>query len=236
MSKSFVFKQFTIHQLNAAFKLGTDSVLLGCWLPANDPQNILDIGAGTGILSLICAQRFEGARIKAIEIDEGSYKDLANNFTQSLWSTRLEPVHSDVLAWCENNKNEKFDLIISNPPYFQNSLLNSNPKKSGARHNQYLGLKQLSETIGSHLSDKGSFCVVLPIHEFGTLERYLSTEDIFPSKICILSSFESSEPIRKLGVFKFGSQICKEEKKFIYNPDKSRSDWYKNISAAFYLT
>jgi tRNA1Val (adenine37-N6)-methyltransferase len=108
MTPPFRFQQFMVYQSQAAFKVGTDSVLLGSWIAPDPPKNVLDLGAGTGILSLMMAQRFNPHEITAIELDENAVKDCANNFAQSKWKDNLLVVHTDLFLWSKENKTKKF--------------------------------------------------------------------------------------------------------------------------------
>jgi len=235
MSRDFRFKRFSVTQNQSAFKVGTDSVLLGSWLPNLEASDVLDIGSGTGILSLMMAQRFQNARITAIEVDRPSFIESANNFTQSPWLDRIKLENRDIIDWSIQNRALKFDLIITNPPYFINSLTNENSIKSLSRHQSSLNLDSLCQLLVRHLSAKGSFATILPCPEFGILENKLAISKLFPRQICWVSSFEDSKPIRKMGVFSFGETLVNSENHFIYNKDKTRSIWYKKISSDFYL-
>ncbi len=235
MGLPFVFKHFELEQEKAAFKLGTDSVVLGSWLPAKSYKRVLDIGAGTGVLSLMLAQRLEDAQILAVEFDVGSAEDCANNFAQSPWRDRLEIINNDVIEWSKVHSSEKFDLIISNPPYFNNSLQNPDQRKSTARHSILLTSQLLVEIVKQHLSLTGSFAFILPVQEFDEMRVRLEKENILAHHICSISSFENSEIIRKMGMFSFEKMELKLETQYLYTGDKNRSDWYNRISADFYI-
>lgn len=235
MAQPFEFKQFSLRQSKSAFKLGTDSVILGSWLPGTNFQRVLDIGSGTGILALMMAQRFIPSGILAVELDVDSTDDCANNFQHSKWADQLSIVNMNILDWSAQNKNEKFDLIITNPPYFVDSLKNPDSRKSSARHTHLLGLEHLSELVFSHLSLNGSFAFILPVLQFDQLEKLLAEKNMFPTNICKVSSYSGSEAIRKLGVFGFNKNMPVVEHHFLYNDDKTRSDWYKSISNDFYI-
>jgi tRNA1Val (adenine37-N6)-methyltransferase len=235
MSKSFVFKQFELEQGKAAFKLGTDSVLLGSWLPERTYKRILDLGAGTGILGLMMAQRFSEAHVWGIEIDQLSSKDCANNFSQSPWRDRLNMVNEDIVNWSNANPREKFDLLITNPPYFRNSLLNPDHRKSIARHSGDLTLDVLADLAKRHLLADGCFGIILPSLEFDEMKFQLEERGMYSNHICLISSFENTDVIRKMGVFSYNDQPMNEERHYLYHPDKSRSAWYALLSEDFYI-
>lgn len=235
MAPSFVFKQFVISHEKSAFKLGTDSVVLGGWLPVKAYTRVLDIGAGCGIISLMVAQRLKLAHIWALELDELSFTDCTNNFSQSTWSSRLHAIHADAVSWSKNHSHERFDLIVSNPPYFINSLQNPDARKSAARHTHSLSMEAMADLVHQHLSADGYFAVVLPVTAFNYLSDQLNRVNIFAEEVCTISSFIHSPAIRTLGLFSLGEKIPDCHHQYLYKEDKSRSDWYAKISGDFYI-
>ena len=164
----FRFKQFAVEQDDVAMKVGTDGVLLGAWVGCDGAKRILDIGTGTGVIALMLAQRNSQAKIHAVEIDETATCRARSNFDMSPWAERL------IVANCAVQKfesSEKFDLIISNPPYFVDSLLPPDAKRSTARHTHDLSFEELDKAVCRLLADNGRFALILPTAEF---EKYLS--------------------------------------------------------------
>lgn len=159
----FRFKEFSVVQSRSAMKVGTDGVLLGAWVDI-DPrtERILDIGTGTGVIALMVAQRASWARITALDIDSESLKDTRENVMQSPWSDRVDVVESDIAAY---SSDAKFDLIVSNPPYFVESLQCPDPSRTVARHTESLPFATLIESVERLLSPCGRFAVVLPADE-----------------------------------------------------------------------
>lgn len=155
----FRFKQFSVNQTNSAMKVGTDAMLLGALAFGENPTQILDIGAGTGVLSLMMAQQYPQATITAVELDALSAKECAENFNASKWSPRMEVVAHDFLTF---ESTTKFDLIISNPPYFQSRLENDDPRKARARHEASLPVLEMLARIKELLSVHGDFWVIIP--------------------------------------------------------------------------
>lgn len=160
----FQFKQFTIHQERCAMKVTTDACLFGA-IVANEIKginnsSILDIGSGTGLLSLMIAQQ-NNATIDAIEIDEAAYLQAKENFTASPSIEKLNAVHIDALHFIPN---KKYDVIISNPPFFENDLRSDNEKKNAAKHDTTLTLDNLLSIANEHLTTNGIFAVLLPYH------------------------------------------------------------------------
>lgn len=155
----FHFKHFKVTQANSSMKVGTDAMLLGALVDAANPTSILDIGTGTGVLALMMAQKFPNSRITAIEVDAHALIDCQVNFTSSRWSDRLNVVAIDFLQF---STAETFDLIVSNPPFFEDSLKNPNESKSRARHMDALPIDQLFKRVAALLNDEGAFWVILP--------------------------------------------------------------------------
>jgi tRNA1Val (adenine37-N6)-methyltransferase len=160
----FQFKQFTIQQDKCAMKVCTDACLFGA-LVANEVEqisvkNILDIGTGTGLLSLLLAQK-TNATIDTVEIDEPAFNQAKENIVQSLWKEKIDIFNTDILKF---QTNKKYDCIISNPPFFQSDLKSDDEKKNFAKHDTSLTLTGLLNAVATHLSDDGFFAVLLPYH------------------------------------------------------------------------
>ncbi len=160
---SFRFKKFEIAQDLTAMKVGTDGVLLGAWARVlGSEQNILDIGTGTGLIALMMAQRSVAQNIVAVEIDEQSARQAAENMRGSQWSSRLSLVESAIQDY---QSPQRFDLILSNPPYFIDSLLSKGESRTKARHTTELSFEDLAESIVRLLAPQGRFAVILPTAE-----------------------------------------------------------------------
>lgn len=162
----FQFKQFTVQQERAALKVSTDSCLLGAYCSnwaANkqqEPKHILDIGAGTGLLMLMLAQKTT-ASIDAVEIDEPSFQQAIENIEALAWHNRLQLFHADVRQF---QFQHKYDLIISNPPFYEGDLKSTAGNKNVAKHDEGLKLHELLKVVNSQLTADGSFAVLLPYH------------------------------------------------------------------------
>lgn len=156
----FKCKQFEIHQELCGHKVGTDSFLLGAWANVSNAGKILDIGTGTGILSLMVAQRSE-ANITAIEIDRDAADQAMQNFRNSPWLSRLKLYHTSLEKF--NGFKEKYDVIICNPPFFLNSLKSPNTKRTLARHDHSLTLLNILNFAEKHLNKNGHISLIMPI-------------------------------------------------------------------------
>jgi len=197
----FKFKRFTIEDSDCAMKVCTDSCILGAWVHSNEAKSILDIGAGSGLLSLMLAQRFDNATITAIEIDEKASEQCKLNFENSPWKTNLEVINQDFNTY---SSNEKFDLIVSNPPFYEHNLKSTNVQKNIAHHAQNLSFKDLIIGVEKLLSNEGKFFVLLPAQTFHTfmadVNRYSSLKTI---EILEISNFTSELPFRYIVQFQY---------------------------------
>lgn len=166
--KGFTFKQFHIDHSCCAMKVGTDGTLIGAWASLPSRGRVLDIGTGTGLIAIMAAQRSAGIQITAIDIDEDCVAQARENATASPWGARIEVVHSPLQ---EFSPEEKFDTIVSNPPYFIDSQLSPDAARSTARHTTTLPFDELVEGITRLLNDEGRFALILPTTE---MERFRS--------------------------------------------------------------
>jgi tRNA1Val (adenine37-N6)-methyltransferase len=158
---AFKFKQFAIDDSDCAMKVGTDSVLLGSWLCLNDDELVLDIGTGCGILALMAAQE-SSASIVALDIDHKAYIQAQANVNSSVWSNRIKCIHSSIQDYSINYNGNLFDHVITNPPYFTNSLKSPVEGRNKARHNDDLPFDSLIDSVYSLLKDGGRLSIVLP--------------------------------------------------------------------------
>lgn len=159
----FKFKQFTIYQEHAAFKITTDSVMLGAWARLESAQHILDVGTGTGVLALMAAQR-SNADIVALEPDCNSYMQAGINIANSPWHHRITLINSSIQDY-EPDKKLLFDAIITNPPFFVNSLPSIDPRKAITRHSLSLSHGELIDHVLRLLTPDGTFHLILPVSE-----------------------------------------------------------------------
>lgn len=175
----FRFKQFTIEQQINLHKVGTDSVLLGAWVDAGF-HRVLDIGTGTGILALMIAQKNLQAEIVAIEPDAAQCHEARINFSNSPFQNRLTAVEQSLQGF---QSEKKFDLIICNPPYFENSTPNADEKKTRVRHTTELSVETLYACSSIHLSEGGSMYVIIPADAEKNHLQQAALQHLFPKKI-----------------------------------------------------
>lgn len=197
----FKFKQFSINQDRSAMKVGTDGVLLGAWAPLiNNPLTVLDIGAGTGLIAMMLAQRSSAEQIDAIEIDEHAYEQCVDNFENSPWSDRLYCYHAGLDEFVDEVE-ELFDVIVSNPPFYTDEYKSDNEQRDLARFEDALPFGELVEAADFFLSDHGIFSVIIPFKEE---ERFLSLcleRQLFPLKMTRVKGTPTSEIKRSLLAF-----------------------------------
>lgn len=163
----FKFKQFTIHQEHCAMKVGTDGVLLGAWTDTGNASAILDVGTGTGLIAIMLAQR-SIAHIHAIEIEPGACRQASENAEMCPWKERIS-VNCTSFQDYSKSSNCRYDLIVSNPPFFQNSLKTPNDGRNLARHADMLPPDELLEGVEKLLTKQGRFCLILPYIESALL-------------------------------------------------------------------
>jgi tRNA1Val (adenine37-N6)-methyltransferase len=197
----FKFKQFHVNQERCAMKIGTDCVLLGAWTPLiNNPFNVLDIGAGTGILSLMLAQRSNAEQIDAIEIDEDAYEQCVENFEASPWGDKLFCFHAGLDEFVDEPEDE-YDLIISNPPFYTDDYKSDNTSRDLARFEEAMPFEELIEAAALLLSDNGIFSVIIPFKEEERFVSLCKELDLFPLKITRVKGTPTSEIKRSLLAF-----------------------------------
>ncbi len=166
----FQFKQFTVDQSEAALKVCTESCIFGAYIPVENVAHLLDIGTGTGLLSLMLAQR-SAAVIEAIELDEPSCNDAEKNFQHSPWKDRLHLHRGDIKRF---STKKKFDLIVCNPPFFIDHLKSPHDRTNAALHGSELKPEDLCELVNALSTDTGSFFVLLPEKELMLLAEKMS--------------------------------------------------------------
>lgn len=235
MSANFRFKRFEVVQQRSAMKVGTDGVLLGAWAQlTTHHKRVLDVGTGTGVVALMMAQRSQEwtAEIVAVEIDEASATEAADNFAASPWSDRLS------VAKCalQNYKSETlFDHIVSNPPYFVSSLHSPDAGRTLARHTDSLSFDDLARAASRLLSNEGVLSVVLPADALGDITLAAARTGLFLCRRCdVYSKSSSLKPIRVLLEFGRAAKATDLTRLTIHEGG-DYADEYKDLTKDFYL-
>ena len=236
MSKAFQFKQFKIEQDKCAMKIGTDGVLLGAWASLeNQPFSILDIGAGTGVIALMLAQRSFAELIDALEIEENAYEQCVDNFENSDWGDRLFCYHAALDEFAEEMEGETYDLIISNPPFYDENFTSTEENRNLARFTEALPFEDLVKYSAQLLAEKGKFCTIIPHKNEEEFIQLASKEKLFPQKITRVRGHKNSTIKRSLLQFGF-EQTTLETSELIIEIDRHvYTEDYKNLVRDFYL-
>lgn len=240
MSKPFAFKQFTVAQDRCAMKVGTDGVLLGAWASLNHlPNTILDVGAGTGIISLQLAQRDPHAQIDALEIDGDAFEQCTENFEQSPWADRLFCYHAALQEFTqeliEEGEQHSYDLIISNPPFFTDTFKTKDTQRDIARFADSLPFDHLVLCAAHLLSKDGQFQVILPKKEENTFVALAKKQGLFILRKCYVRGTHTAPIKRVLLSFGFVQMEPISETLIIENSRHDYTDDYINLVKDFYL-
>ncbi len=235
MSNNFFrFKQFTVFQDCCAMKVGTDGVLLGAWAEAYKRNNVLDVGTGTGLIALMIAQRNTNATIDAIDIDEGCVMQAKRNVFESPFSNRVDVQKSSFQDFAARNDN-KYDLIVSNPPYFHNSLKSPNLHRNYARHTDSLSFYEIISDGVSLLTESGSISLILP-YEFKTsVLMHAKTVGLFAKRITNVFPLPHKPAKRFLIEFGMSDTECVEDNLIVELSRHKYTDEYNALTNEFYL-
>lgn len=234
MSKPFRFKQFTILQDQTAMKVGTDGVLLGAWVSLENPESILDIGSGTGLIALMLAQRSDAFQIDAIEIEDDAYEQAVTNFENSDWSDRLFCYHASLQEFAEE-MDEQYDLIVSNPPFYTDSFESSDSNRSLARFESALPFEELIESTAKLLSKNGNLALITPYKEEEKVLKIALKNELFPQKITRVKGTANSEIKRSLLLFSFQENTPEIDELIIELSRHQYTDAFKELVKDFYL-
>ena len=231
---TFTFKEFTIQQEQSAMKVGTDSILLGCWVEIAETDSILDIGAGTGILALMLAQRSNAMIIDAVEIDALAHEEAVTNFENSPWADRLFCYHSSIREFAAE-VGDKYDLIISNPPYFNPDDIQSVTQKNIARQTHLLNHITLLRTTKELLSEAGTCAFVIPYEMETFFVDLAKNMGLFVYRILHTKDTKTADHKRSLLQFKLQETSYEISELKLKNLDKTYSDEFITLTADFYL-
>lgn len=231
----FEFKQFSVKQDKCAMKIGTDSVLLGAWVNMEKEGRVLDVGTGTGILSLMLSQRYT-CYIDAIEIESDAAEQAMDNFNNSPWRNYLNVVNSsfqDYVSTCKST----YELIISNPPYFTSGDTSGRENRANARHTVSLNLTSLLELSSRILNPSGTISLILPYDTRRLLSEVISKTNLWLSRETLIKPNPDSAPERMLIELSNRMPASIERKgMFIEYPDRGGySEEFIGLTQAYYL-
>ena len=234
-NKSFQFKQFGIQQDKTAMKVGTDGVLLGAWVSlAAKPLNILDIGAGTGLIALMMAQRSDAELIDAIEINDEAYEQAVENFESSDWGDRLFCYHASLQEF-SNEIDDTYDLIISNPPFYTSTYKELSKERALARHAESLPSSELLNNVAKLMSENGSCAFIIPF-EATTIFIGLAKENkLFLCRITQVKGNQNSPVKRTLLQFSFHEKAIEKSELIIEIARHKYTSDYIELVKDFYL-
>lgn len=193
----FQCKQFTVFQDRCAMKVGTDGILLGAWADMDYCRRVLDIGTGTGLVSLMLAQRYDNCRILSLDVDENAVRQAENNFRESLFLQRLEALHVDFKAFAHQSI-EKFDAFVCNPPFFKDSPASPNAFRTLARHDHTLSLREILEGCNRLCTHQSKLSLIFPFDRKTEIETEAQASDWYVSRQTIVFPKRKKSPNRLL--------------------------------------
>ena len=227
----FTFKQFHINQDSCAMKVGTDGILLGAWADVKHCKNILDMGCGTGLLALMLAQRTEeNCQIQAVELDPIAAKQAQENINDSVWKNRIKLIQTDIQHFLQTTE-QTFDLIVANPPYFEQSIACKNEERELARYTKHSHLNWL-EWAATRLSENGRISFVLP---YDAGETLIESTALFCIKQTNVITKVGKMSQRMLLTFSKQSQVSIQDQLVIYDEDNQYTEAFIELTKDFYL-
>lgn len=229
----FQFKQFIVHHDRCAMKIGTDGVLLGAWAPVGQVRSILDVGTGSGLIALQLAQRCPGAQITAIELDSEAAGQARSNADSSPWGKRIDVVCADFTRY---NPTRRFDLIVSNPPFFIRSLHNPDAARCMARHTDTLSPEALVRQAASLLSPTGNFSLIVPADTARLIEENGWYQGLSPRHITRVFT-KPGKPCKRIlmTLSATASTPCLTDELCIHTAGGTYSEEYIRLTSPFYL-
>lgn len=223
-SYKFRFKRFDVSHEKSTMKVGVDAVLLGAWINKDiNAINILDVGTGCGVIALIMAQNFPKATITAIDIDCGSIEEAEFNFKNSIWSDRLNAILQEFPFSLHNKNIRKYDLIVSNPPFFKSGIRSPETKREKARHQAGLSVFSLIENARELLTENGRIAVIFPTDYLIEVEEKIDKEDMRLIRKCLIRN-KDTKPYKRvmmeIGFRENSNEVTKIEELTMFHEDK----------------
>lgn len=237
-SPLFRCKKFHVNQSGAAHPIGTDSILIGAWADLTDVRKVLDIGTGTGIIALMMAQRLSDQAdysVDAVEIDANAAQCAQENFMASPWNKHLAINTLSIQEFAQSRPLSQYDLIISNPPFFNNSLLSPNLERQQARSTVTLNFEDLLNAVSTLLRPKGRFCVILPTLEGRQLYEMAACMGLYYTAITAVIGKEGKPTERLMIQLERNPYFHKKDRLVIYGLDGKHTKDYQDLTKDFYL-
>lgn len=234
MRKPFQFKQFSIKDENSALKVGTDAVLLGAYVKLENIKSVLDIGCGSGIIALMMAQK-SNSTIDAIDIDFESIQEAKVNFKNSPWSDQIIAIHTSLSDFVKQS-NKKYDLIISNPPFFNNSLKSSSDRNNLSKHTSILNHEDLVFGVKNLIAPNGVFAVIIPFDQITSFLNIAFIEGFHCFQKLIIYPTPKKPANRVIIEFRSNRfNKSTEENLTIRDESGNFTEQYKTLTSDFYL-
>lgn len=233
----FQFKQFRINQEQSGMKVTTEGCLFGAWAAQRiiskkvEPRRILDVGTGTGLLSLMLAQVTHRTTIEAIEINELAFQEASSNFSNSKWNNRLSCTHVKLQEY----NDEPYDMIICNPPFFRKNQLGNISNKNQAIHNDDLSMEDLSLCIARLLAKNGVAYVIYPEWEMNAFVRWMEKQTIYMHGKLDVKNKLDGDVFRVIGRFKHGEKSMQTGQLIIRNKNGAYTDQFAKLVDPYYL-
>lgn len=229
----FQFKKFAIHHERCAMKVGTDAVLLGSWVEVSKGERILDVGTGSGVIALMLAQRTgDAVQIDAIEIEKDDVSQARENVLSSPWPSKVSVLEKPLQQF---EPGVRYDLIVSNPPFFINSLLPPAPGRARTRHDQQLTFHELISHALRLITPSGRLAVILPVQEGNDFRRLARDNGLHVQRQLAFYSRRHKPQERWLFEFGFEERQVNSETLVLHKSDQEWSDDYKKLTGEFYL-
>lgn len=231
----FTFKQFQIDDTGCGMPVSTDGILLGAWTEVPDNGHLLDIGCGSGLLSLMLAQRYKALNIYSLDIDHKAIQATKKNVANSLWAERISIVQDDILNWAYRQESASFSSIVCNPPYFTSGRLARNQSRAIARHTEHLDFSSLMQVTSYLLNEEGLASFILPFKEAQQCIAFAKEQMLFLQRVCEVKATDR-KPVSRL-LFTLGKQSVDSVsvQELTIRTNGKYTDEYVFITRDFYL-
>lgn len=214
----FHFKKFSVYQIDEVHKVGTDAMLLGAFAEVTNPKNILDIGTGTGVLGLMLAQKYPNANISAIDNNESAYKLAKSNLESFIDKSQLKVLCTDFLSLSDKTR---YDLVISNPPFYRNAKKSPVENRNTARHEVFLPFKSLFSKVKTVLTSNGVFWIIFPFENQQEIMLYASENNLSPINQIQING-KPNHPVRYIMSFELTKPEKVNKSLFTIRDDKGK--------------